>query len=53
MFTGKITWIHAGDLDNKANTHHVKKEDLHYEIKSEITDHLAVHKKGALNNLKS
>jgi hypothetical protein len=46
---GTIVKIHKKDFDYKGYRHHACKEDLQYEIKSDKTDHIAVHKAGALS----
>ena len=47
--SGTIVKIHTRDFDYKGYTHHASKEDPQYEIKSDKTDHVAVHKTGALS----
>lgn len=47
--TGKITKIHSTDFDYKGYTHHATKDDPQYEIKSDKSDHVAVHKGSALS----
>jgi hypothetical protein len=47
--TGKIIKIHTADFDYKGYTHHAGKEEPQYEIKSDKTDHIAVHKGSALS----
>jgi hypothetical protein len=47
--SGTIVKIHARDFDYKGYTHHASKEDPQYEIKSDKTDHVAVHKTSALS----
>ena len=47
--SGTIVKIHTRDFDYKGYTHHASKEDPQYEIKSNKTDHLAVHKASALS----
>ncbi|HEY4935582.1 MAG TPA: DUF2945 domain-containing protein [Puia sp.] len=49
--SGKITGIHSEDFDYKGYTHHATKEDPQYEIKSDKTDHIAVHKAAALSKI--
>ncbi len=49
--TGTITKIHTSDFDYKGYTHHASKEDPQYAIKSDKTDHVAVHKGKALTKL--
>jgi hypothetical protein len=46
--SGKIVKVHTEDLDYKGYTHHASKEDPQYEIKSDKTDHVALHKGAAL-----
>lgn len=47
--SGTIIKVHKKDFDYKGYKHHASKEDPQYEIKSDKTDHIAVHKKGALS----
>ena len=49
--TGKITKIHTSDFDYKGYTHHASKDDPQYAIRSDKTDHVAVHKGKALTKL--
>lgn len=51
--SGRISKVHRKDFDWKGYTHHAKPDDPQYEIKSDKTDHVAVHKGGALHLLKS
>jgi hypothetical protein len=44
-----IVKIHKRDFDYKGYTHHASKEDPQYEIKSDKTEHVAVHKASALS----
>lgn len=46
--SGKITKIHTRDFDYKGHTHRASSDDPQYEIQSDKTDHVAVHKGGAL-----
>ncbi len=46
--SGKIIKIHFTDFDYKGYQHHASKEDPQYAIKSDKTDHVAVHKGKAL-----
>jgi hypothetical protein len=46
--SGKIIKVHTRNIDYKGYTHHVSKEDPQYEIKSDKTDHIALHKGSAL-----
>jgi hypothetical protein len=49
--SGMIIKIHTGNFDYKGYTHHATTGDPQYEIKSDKTDHLAVHKDSALSKL--
>lgn len=49
--SGKIIKIHSADFDYKGYTHHASKDDPQYAIKSDKTDHVAVHKGKALTKL--
>jgi hypothetical protein len=46
--TGKIIRVHVRDFDYKGHTHRASKEDPQYEIRSDQSDHVAVHKASAL-----
>lgn len=46
--SGTIKKTHTSDFDYKGYTHHASADDPQYEIKSDKTDHIAVHKKSAL-----
>jgi hypothetical protein len=45
---GAIIKVHQKDLQYKGYTHHASPEDPQYEIKSDKTDHIALHKASAL-----
>jgi Hypervirulence associated proteins TUDOR domain len=45
---GKIIKLHTKDVDYKGYTHHASPDDPQYEIKSDKTDHIAMHKGQAL-----
>ena len=49
---GKVIGIHKEAFDYKGYTHHATPEDPQYEIKSDKTDHIAVHKGTALRKIK-
>jgi hypothetical protein len=49
--SGKIIRVHDQDFDWKGYTHRASRDDLQYEIKSDKTDHVAVHKGSALTKL--
>jgi Hypervirulence associated proteins TUDOR domain len=46
--SGRIVKVHAKDVDWKGYVHHASKDDPQYEIKSDKTDHVALHKGAAL-----
>lgn len=49
--SGTIVKVHVKDVNYKGYTHHAGKDDPQYEIKSDKTDHVALHKSGALRRL--
>jgi hypothetical protein len=49
--SGKIIKIHKRKFQYKGYTHHASSEDPQYEIKSDKSDHIAVHKGSALKLL--
>jgi hypothetical protein len=50
---GHILRVHTHDVDYKGYVHHASRDDPQYEIKSDKTDHVALHKGRALRLLKS
>ncbi|MEO6830002.1 MAG: DUF2945 domain-containing protein [Acidobacteriaceae bacterium] len=48
---GTIKKKHISEITFKGYTVHASKEDPRYEIKSDITDHIAMHKGSALKKL--
>jgi len=50
--TGTITKVHTKDVDYKGYTHHASKGEPQYEIQSDKTDHIAMHKGAALKKAK-
>jgi Hypervirulence associated proteins TUDOR domain len=46
--SGRIVKVHPKDVDWKGYVHHASKDDPQYEIKSDKTDHVALHKGTAL-----
>ena len=46
--SGTIIKVHTADADYKCHIHHASEDDPQYEIKSSKTDHVAMHKGGAL-----
>lgn len=49
---GKIIKVHTKDVDYKGYTHHASTEEPQYEIQSDKTDHIALHKGSALRRVK-
>ena len=49
--SGKIIRVHTSDVDYKGHIHRCSKDDPQYEIKSDKTDHIAMHKGAALNKI--
>lgn len=45
---GKIIRVHTKDFDHKGYKHHACEDDPQYEIKSDKSDHVAMHKGSAL-----
>ena len=48
---GRITKVHTRDVDYKGHTRHASNNDPQYEIKSDKTDHVAMHKGSALTKV--
>ena len=46
--SGTIIKVHVHDVDYKGYTHHASPDAPQYEIKSDKTDHIAMHKGSAL-----
>ncbi len=46
---GRIVRVHTRDFDYKGHARHATPEEPQYEIKSDKTDHIAMHKETALN----
>ena len=46
--SGRIIKIHKKDVEYKGYTHHATADDAQYEIKSDKTEHVAMHKGSAL-----
>lgn len=49
--SGHITKVHTKDTDYKGHRRHCTPDDPQYEIKSDKTDHVAMHKGSALEKL--
>jgi hypothetical protein len=50
--SGEIVKVHARDVEYKGYTHHASEDEPQYEIKSDKTDHIAMHKGSALKRKK-
>jgi Hypervirulence associated proteins TUDOR domain len=48
LVSGTIIRIHKNDVEYKGYTHHATPDDPQYEIKSDKTEHVAMHKGPAL-----
>lgn len=46
--SGRIVKMHTKNVNYKGYVHHASKDDPQYEIKSDKTDHIALHKGAAL-----
>ena len=49
--TGHIIKVHEHDVAYKGYTHHANPDEPQYEIKSDKTDHVAMHKGSALTKI--
>lgn len=50
--SGEIVRVHTRNLGYKGYVHHASTDEPQYEIKSDKTDHVALHKGSALRRLK-
>lgn len=50
---GHVLRVHTEDVDYKGHVHHATADDPQYEIRSDKTDHVALHKGKALRRLRS
>jgi hypothetical protein len=50
--SGKIIGVHVKNVNWKGYVHHASREEPQYEIKSDRTDHIAIHKGGSLSLLR-
>jgi Hypervirulence associated proteins TUDOR domain len=46
--SGVIIKVHTADVDYKGHARHATRDDPQYEIRSDKTDHIAMHKGSAL-----
>ena len=51
--SGRIIKVHIKDVDYKGHTRHASPDEPQYEIKSDKTDHVAMHKGAALKRLRT
>ena len=49
--SGRIIKIHTRNVNYKGYVHHASPDEPQYEIKSDTTDHVALHKGSALKKL--
>ena len=49
--SGRIIKIHTQDVDYKGYTHYATPDDPQYEVKSDETDHIAMHEGSALTKI--
>jgi hypothetical protein len=49
---GRIVRVHIKDVNYKGYVHHASKDEPQYEIKSDKTDHIALHKGRVLRRLR-
>jgi len=49
--SGHIIRVHTRDVDYKGYTHHASPEEPQYEIRSDRTEHIAMHRGSALTKL--
>ena len=49
---GKIVKVHRRDVNYKGYVHHASSDEPQYEIKSDKTDHMAMHKGSALRKIR-
>jgi DUF2945 family protein len=50
--SGTIIKVHTKNVDYRGYTHHASADEPQYEIKSDKTDHIAMHKGTALRRVK-
>lgn len=50
--SGKITRVHTKDTEYKGHKRYASEDEPQYEIKSDKTDHIAMHKDSALTKIK-
>jgi hypothetical protein len=50
--SGRIIKVHTSDVDYKGYTHHATSDAPQYEIKSDKSEHIAMHKEGTLRRIR-
>ncbi|MGH6770582.1 MAG: DUF2945 domain-containing protein [Xanthobacteraceae bacterium] len=50
--SGRIVRAHTKNVNYKGYVHHASKDEPQYEIASDKTDHVALHKRSALKRLR-
>jgi Hypervirulence associated proteins TUDOR domain len=50
--SGRVVKVHLKNVDYKGHVHHASDQDPQYEIKSDKSDHIALHKAAALKLLR-
>jgi len=48
---GKITRVHTSDTEYKGHKRHASEDEPQYEIQSDKTDHIAMHKDSTLSKV--
>jgi hypothetical protein len=51
--SGQIIKVHTKNIDYKGYTHHASDDEPQYEIRSDKSDHIAMHKGSALKRLRA
>ena len=49
--SGRVIKVHTRNVDYKGYTHHASPDEPQYEIRSDKTDHIAIHKGTALRKV--
>jgi len=49
--SGRIVRVHTKDVNRKGYIHHASRDEPQYEIKSDKTEHVALHKASTLRHL--
>jgi hypothetical protein len=49
--TGVVIKVHTSDTEYKGYTHHASPQEPQYSIKSDKSDHIAIHKGSALKKM--